>query len=166
MVCNDYQTLYGVSVDSPMGPITLMANDTAIVKTFFGSLPRDVPEGDVPLLQLAKIQMEEYLAGKRFIFELPLAPEGTVFQQSVWRALLAIPYGETKSYGQIAEKIGNPKACRAVGMANNRNPIGIIIPCHRVIGANGDLVGYAGGLEYKQFLLKLETTYALYRNNK
>ena len=95
--------------------------------------------------------------GKRKSFDLPLKPEGTEFQKKVWNALLDIPYGETRSYKDIAVAIGNPKACRAVGMANNRNPISIIIPCHRVIGANGSLVGYGGGLPIKIELLNLET---------
>ena len=104
----------------------------------------------------AKTELTEYFAGQRKSFDLPLEPKGTAFQQSVWRALCEIPYGETVSYGQIAERIGNKKACRAVGMANNRNPIAIIIPCHRVIGAGGKLTGYAGGLDKKEFLLELE----------
>ncbi len=90
------------------------------------------------------------------MFDLPLEPAGTEFQKSVWVALQAIPYGETRSYGDMARQIGNPKACRAVGMANNRNPISIVIPCHRVIGADGSLVGYGGGLDLKQKLLTLE----------
>ena len=100
-------------------------------------------------------------AGRRREFQLPLAPKGTEFQQKVWKALLDIPYGETRSYGEIARAIGNPKASRAVGMANNRNPIAIIIPCHRVIGSTGKLVGYGGGLDKKEFLLNLERQNAL-----
>jgi O-6-methylguanine DNA methyltransferase len=100
--------------------------------------------------------LSEYLIGERKSFDLPLNPRGTVFQQQVWKALCDIPYGETRSYKQIAEAIGNPKAVRAVGMANNRNPLLIVIPCHRVIGANGKLVGYGAGIEKKEFLLKLE----------
>lgn len=101
-------------------------------------------------------QIYEYLEGKRRKFELPIAFKGTEFQEKVWNALLEIPYGETASYGQIAQKIGHPKAYRAVGNANNKNPISIVIPCHRVIGANQNLVGYASGLEMKKFLLELE----------
>ncbi len=101
-------------------------------------------------------QLEEYMAGTRTEFDLPLKPEGTEFQKKVWNALLLIPYGETKSYKGIAVLIDNPKGCRAVGMANNRNPIPIIIPCHRVIGANGSLIGYGGGLDIKVKLLELE----------
>ena len=102
------------------------------------------------------IQLKEYFGGKRKIFDLPLKPEGTEFQLRDWDALRRIPYGETRSYKDIAEEIDCPKGFRAVGMANNKNPIGIIIPCHRVVGANGKLVGYAGGMEKKEFLLELE----------
>lgn len=104
-------------------------------------------------------QLSEYFSGKRKVFDVPLALEGTDFQMKVWKALLSIPYGETCSYKQIAEKVGCPKGCRAVGMANNKNPIGIIIPCHRVVGADGGLTGYAGGLNMKQKLLMLERKY-------
>ncbi len=103
-----------------------------------------------------KQQMDEYFNGSRKVFDLPLRFEGTEFQRKVWRALQEIPYGETRTYKEIAERIGNPKACRAVGMANNKNRIPIIIPCHRVIGVNGALVGYAGGLEIKEALLTHE----------
>lgn len=101
-------------------------------------------------------QLEEYFCGNRKTFSIPLAPKGTDFQMKVYKALCDILYGETISYKQLAEKIGNPKACRAVGNANNKNPIVIIIPCHRVIGSNGDLVGYASGVEIKQKLLEIE----------
>lgn len=109
-----------------------------------------------PLLDAAEAQLREYFAGARRTFDLPLAPHGTEFQQRVWAALRAIPYGETRTYGELAAAIGSPNASRAVGMANHRNPIPIIIPCHRVIGANGTLTGYAGGLEIKRKLLALE----------
>ncbi|MGH2959538.1 MAG: methylated-DNA--[protein]-cysteine S-methyltransferase [Solirubrobacterales bacterium] len=101
-------------------------------------------------------QLDEYFAGDRDEFDLPLEPEGTEFQRDVWKALAEIPYGETRSYGQIAAVVGRPKAARAVGMANNRNPIAVIVPCHRVIGAGGALVGYAGGIERKTWLLDHE----------
>jgi len=114
---------------------------------------------ETPLLQKAAFQMREYLRGERKNFDLPLAPEGTSFQRQVWKALQAIPYGETRSYKDIAVVIGKPKAMRAVGMANHHNPISFIIPCHRVIGANGSLVGYGGGLELKKKLLDLEKTF-------
>ena len=109
-----------------------------------------------PILAEAEKQLNEYFAGTRREFDLPLAPVGTEFMQKVWKALQDIPYGETRSYKEIAAAAGNVKACRAVGMANNRNPISIFIPCHRVIGAGGDLVGYGGGLDKKKFLLELE----------
>ncbi|MEL7648067.1 MAG: methylated-DNA--[protein]-cysteine S-methyltransferase [Sedimentibacter sp.] len=108
------------------------------------------------LARKAAQQLYEYLDGKRSAFDLPLNPQGTEFQKSVWKALLDIPYGETRSYRQVAEAVGNSKACRAVGMANNRNPIMIFIPCHRVVGSDGSLVGYGGGLDMKKQLLDLE----------
>lgn len=109
-----------------------------------------------PVINETIKQLTEYFEGKREDFNLPLAPEGTPFQKKVWKALQEIPYGETRSYQDIAVAVGNPKGCRAVGMANNRNPIPIIIPCHRVIGKNGKMVGYGGGLDKKMKLLKLE----------
>jgi methylated-DNA-[protein]-cysteine S-methyltransferase len=118
--------------------------------------PAGASAEETELLRNAARQLREYLAGKRRIFELPLAPEGTPFQRSVWDGLLAIPYGETRSYGEIARSVGNPRACRAVGMANNRNPIPVFIPCHRVVGSDGSLVGYGGGLDIKERLLRLE----------
>jgi methylated-DNA-[protein]-cysteine S-methyltransferase len=105
---------------------------------------------------MAAQQLTEYFNGSRTTFELPLAPAGTAFQQQVWRALLDISYGHTACYGDIARAINNPKGVRAVGLANSRNPIAIIIPCHRIIGANGTLTGYAGGLDKKEWLLRLE----------
>ena len=110
------------------------------------------------LLRRAARELEEYFAGERRDFTLPLAPAGTPFQQRVWRALEAIPYGETRTYAQIAAAVGNPRAVRAVGGANHRNPLPVVIPCHRVIGADGSLTGYAGGLERKTLLLGLERT--------
>lgn len=110
-----------------------------------------------PAIQETIRQLEEYFEGKRQEFDLPLAPAGTPFQKKVWAALQTIPYGETRTYGQIACQIGNPKACRAVGMANHRNPLLIVVPCHRVVGADGTLTGYAAGLERKQMLLELES---------
>lgn len=109
-----------------------------------------------PLVRAALDQLTEYFAGARFQFDLPLAPQGTAFQKSVWQALVEIPYAETRSYADIARRIRRPKAVRAVGAANGRNPIAIIVPCHRVIGSNGTLVGYGGGLPMKQMLLELE----------
>lgn len=111
---------------------------------------------ETELIKEAYRQLTEYLSGKRKEFNLPLLLKGTSFQKQVWEELMNIPFGETRSYKQIAEAIGNPKAVRAVGMANNKNPLLIVVPCHRVIGANGKLVGYAVGLDKKEFLLKLE----------
>jgi len=105
-------------------------------------------------------QLNEYFEGKRKKFDLPLAPKGTPFQLKCWRALLLVPYGETRSYGDIARAAGSPKGFRAVGMANNRNPIAIVIPCHRIIGSDGSLVGFGGGLDIKKFLLQLEHDHA------
>lgn len=113
-------------------------------------------EPETELLKKAGDQLTEYFQGKRKVFDLPLEPAGTEFQKKVWRALCTIPYGQTRSYGEIATQIGNPKACRAVGGANNKNPIMIFIPCHRVIGADGSLVGFGGGLYAKKYMLDLE----------
>lgn len=114
---------------------------------------------ETPLSSKAFTQLEEYFAGRRRTFDLPLKPEGTPFMKRVWQVLCTVPYGHTASYKDIAEAIGNPKACRAVGKANNRNPIAIVIPCHRIVGSNGALVGYGGGLGLKGRLLGLERAY-------
>jgi methylated-DNA-[protein]-cysteine S-methyltransferase len=141
-----------------IGEIGIMAEDMAITNLFFKgeNVPPDAVLKETPLLREAGQQIQDYLAGKRTSFDLPLAPKGTDFQQKVWQALQEIPYGEIRSYGEIAKLIGQPKAARAVGMANNKNPILILIPCHRVVGATGKLVGYAAGLGVKEQLLKLE----------
>lgn len=142
---------------TPIGVLTLQQEGQAITGIHFG---RDesihYEEQPSPLLSQAIQQLEEYFKGKRKRFSLPVAPGGTPFQRRVWDALCQVPYGKTCTYGQIARIIGQPKACRAVGMANHRNPIAIVIPCHRIIGANGSLTGYAGGLEIKEKLLELE----------
>lgn len=143
----------------PIGTIWIAEeNDTITCVTFKGhdKYISDYDMTETPLIQKAAMQLTEYFEGRRTEFNLPLSVQGTTFQQSVWKALQTIPYGETRSYKEIATQIGNPKAARAVGMANNRNPISIIIPCHRVIGHEGDLVGYGGGLSIKQYLLDLE----------
>ena len=148
-----------ISFNSKIGIITIDADETGIKALSLTDKPKqpDISKASaLPLLNEAKKQVLEYLEGSRKEFDLLLAPEGSVFQQKVWKALTLIPYGETRSYGEIAKLIGNPKACRAVGMANNKNPISLIIPCHRVIGSNGSLVGYGWGLELKAELLKLE----------
>lgn len=141
------------AIKTPIGPLTLEADENAVTAIRFSA---GGAQDASPLLDAAEAQLREYFAGARRTFDLPLAPHGTAFQQRVWAALRAIPYGETRTYGELAAAIGNPSASRAVGMANHRNPIPIIIPCHRVIGANGTLTGYAGGLEIKRRLLALE----------
>lgn len=143
--------------DTPLGLMGLAAEDEAITRLYLPGrpTPRIMPH-ETPVLAEGRRQLEEYFAGERREFDLPLAPEGTAFQKQVWAALRDIPYGETRTYGQIAATLGRPKACRAVGMANHRNPLAILIPCHRVVGANGTLTGYAGGLDMKQKLLELE----------
>ncbi|MDF2500251.1 MAG: Methylated-DNA--protein-cysteine methyltransferase [Anaerosporomusa subterranea] len=142
----------------PIGEIGIVEDGTAITNVYFNreTAPHDVTIKETALLKEAGRQLKDYLAGNRKSFDLLLAPYGTEFQQRVWQALQQIPCGETRSYGEIAKSIGQPKAVRAVGLANNRNPILIFIPCHRVVGANGKLIGYAGGLEAKQYLLNLE----------
>ena len=145
--------------DSPIGKLYIAEDGMGICRVMnIGTIRNDDPVRPKasPLLSEAVSQLTQYFAGERREFDLPLSLYGTEFQQKVWNALLEIPYGETDTYGGIAQKIGNPKACRAVGMANNKNPIMIIVPCHRVIGANGSLVGYGGGLDMKQYLLDLE----------
>jgi methylated-DNA-[protein]-cysteine S-methyltransferase len=142
----------------PIGTLGIAGEGDAICRVFFGekgALP-GFDHAESPLIRKAAAQLEEYFAGKRKTFDLPLALRGTDFQVSVWKALQTIPYGETRTYGELAALIGNPRACRAVGLANNRNPIVIILPCHRVIGADGSLTGYGGGLPVKQRLLDLE----------
>lgn len=152
---------------SPLGNMLMIEENSALTHLNLSNtetLPANFPEGsiiqqDTPLITSAKTQLEEYFRDERKIFDLPLSPSGTPFQQKVWNALRTIPYGETRSYKEIALQIQNPKGCRAVGMANNRNPIMIVIPCHRVIGSNGSLVGYAGGLNVKEWLLEHEKNY-------
>ena len=141
------------TIETPIGLLTLQADEAAVTAIRFGA---DGAQDASPLLDAAEAQLREYFAGARRTFDLPLAPHGTAFQQRVWAALRTIPYGETRTYGELAAAIDSPNASRAVGMANHRNPIPIIIPCHRVIGANGTLTGYAGGLEIKRRLLALE----------
>lgn len=144
--------------ESPLGKLRLAAEDGAVVGLFMeehGPAPGCATadgQGD-PLLDEATRQLAAWFAGERTRFDLPLSPRGTPFQLAVWEALREIPFGETRSYGQIASGLGHPKAVRAVGAANGRNPIAIIVPCHRVIGADGSLVGYGGGMERKRWLL-------------
>lgn len=148
---------------SPVGQLKLVATETALVAVLWENenpnrvrLAELIENVQHPILLETQKQLNEYFEGQRQVFDLPLDFEGTEFQQKVWQALLTIPFGETRSYKQIAEQIGNVKAVRAVGAANGKNPISIITPCHRVVGANGKLVGFAGGLENKVILLKIE----------
>jgi methylated-DNA-[protein]-cysteine S-methyltransferase len=151
-------------VDSPIGPMTVVAQDDRVVGVYMDDarhLPPaaqfGVPDtGANPILREAARQLDEYFDGERTEFDLPLAAEGTPFQRRVWAALCEIPYGETVSYGELARRIGQPTASRAVGLANGKNPISIVVPCHRVIGSSGKLIGYGGGLDRKQMLLELE----------
>ena len=150
-------------MESPVGALKLVAHDQALVAVMWDNedhkrvrLAELIKNIQHPMLLKVKQQLEQYFAGQRQQFNLPLDFQGTDFQQRVWRALLTIPYGETRSYKDIALQIGNEKAVRAVGAANGKNPISIIAPCHRVIGSGGALVGFAGGLDKKQILLSLE----------
>lgn len=146
--------------DSPGGPLTLTSDGAALTGIFFEKgrhfTPPKATDSADKVLDATRKQLDSYFAGKRMNFDVPLAPRGTAFQTRVWSALTKIAYGETKSYGAIANAIGSPKAVRAVGAANGRNPIPIIIPCHRVIGANGSLTGFGGGMAWKELLLDLE----------
>lgn len=149
-------------IDSPVGPLLLAADDDGLHLIEFASprhpaaRGRDWHEGSHAALDQTRAQLDEYFAGDRRTFDLPLSPRGTPFQRDVWRALQRIPYGETISYAALATGIGKPTATRAVGAANGRNPLPIVVPCHRVIGADGSLTGFGGGLPIKQFLLALE----------
>ena len=152
--------MYKKIFNSKIGNIVIVEKNQSIIELkVIKEKNIDIIESDTPLLKKASEQINEYFSGKRETFDLPLNPEGTEFMKKVWKQLLNIPYGETKTYKQIATEIGNEKAARAVGMANNKNPIPIIIPCHRVIGSNKKLVGYALGLDVKEKLLKLEAKY-------
>lgn len=136
----------------------LVATETHLINIQF-TQPQKALLQTTELLSMATIQLDEYFQGKRTTFSLPFKLTGTLFQLAVWKELQNIPYGKTTSYKEIAQKINKPKAYRAVGMANNKNPLPIIIPCHRVIGSNGKLIGYAGGLKLKNYLLELEQSH-------
>ena len=143
--------------DTILGSVTFVEeNGALVVITTSPYQPKEEIYQETPVIKEAFRQLSEYFSGNRKTFNLPMLLKGTDFQKQVWQALLKIPFGETRSYKQIAEAIGNPKAVRAVGMANNKNPLLIVVPCHRVIGANGKLVGYAVGLDKKEYLLRLE----------
>jgi methylated-DNA-[protein]-cysteine S-methyltransferase len=151
---------YQAFLETTIGRIGIAEENHVLTHLFFHTKksPTDAVEKWTPFLREVAKQLKEYLAGKRKMFDLSLKLHGTGFQLSVWNALQQIPYGETRSYGEIAKQIGNAKACRAVGMANHWNPIAIIVPCHRVIGADGSLTGFGGGLTLKQHLLELEAS--------
>jgi methylated-DNA-[protein]-cysteine S-methyltransferase len=155
-------TLY-TDMKSPLGTLLLTADDGALTGVHFPGQKHDRPPqphwqraDDEPVLARARAQLAEYFDGRRSTFDLPLAPHGTPFQQAVWRALLAVPFGVTSTYGAIADAVRRPKAVRAVGAAIGANPIGIVVPCHRIIGRDGSLTGYAAGLDRKAKLLALE----------
>lgn len=149
------KNLWTVTTSSPIGPLTLTASADALVSLSFGDA-HGSGDAPTPLLRQSVRELEAYFAGERRTFTIPLSLAGTIFQKKVWSALLEIPYGVTATYGEIAARIGRPGGAVAVGQANSRNPIPILIPCHRVIGANGKLVGYAGGLRVKEALLEIE----------
>lgn len=140
----------------PLGRLTIAADERGITRIEFGDVPLDMPRRPSALTNTAATQLQEYFAGKRTVFDVALDLQGTPFQLEVWNRLREIPYGQTSTYARIAEEIGRPRAFRAVGMANNKNPVPIIVPCHRVVGANGSLVGYAAGIKVKRYLLELE----------
>ncbi|MGY1579475.1 methylated-DNA--[protein]-cysteine S-methyltransferase [Streptomyces sp. MN13] len=162
-------------IDSPYGPLTLVADDGVLCGVYMENQRHRPPEdtfgepatgpstgpSTAPFAE-AEEQLEAYFAGERTEFTLPLRLHGTPFQRTVWEHLRTIPYGETRTYGQLADALGNPKASRAVGLANGRNPVGIIVPCHRVVGADGSLTGYGGGLDRKRRLLDFERGTALF----
>jgi methylated-DNA-[protein]-cysteine S-methyltransferase len=146
-------------VDSPLGPLLLTGDGEGLTGLYtdqHGRLPTDLGHRADEEFAQARTQLEEYFAGRRTDFDLPINVAGTAFQQAVWQALRRIRYGTTMSYREVAEEIGNPKAVRAVGSANSRNPLSIIVPCHRVVGSDGKLIGYAGGFSAKRWLLDHE----------
>lgn len=149
---------YRCEIKTDLGTMTLIETENKISHISFSAMEKflEIPIKKTMLLEKAEQQILEYFEGKRQNFSLPIAPEGTAFQKKVWKALQNIPYGQTRSYGEIAKEIGQCHAARAVGNANHNNPIAIVIPCHRVIGANGNLTGYYSGIDKKEFLLKLE----------
>jgi methylated-DNA-[protein]-cysteine S-methyltransferase len=161
-------TVYAFRIPSPIGSLLLVSEGGALTGLYMEEHRHAPPvradrEGDPGPFREAWRQLDGYFAGERTRFELPLAPRGTPFQRAVWAALGAIGYGTTASYGELARALGRPAAVRAVGAANGRNPLSIVVPCHRVVGAGGDLVGYAGGTERKRFLLELERRGAVRR---
>jgi methylated-DNA-[protein]-cysteine S-methyltransferase len=156
-------TTFRTTIDSPVGELLLTSDGTSLTRLLFAPydiVPSWVDQRDDVLHESVR-QLDDYFAGRRTDFDLPLEPaEGTAFQRRVWLELRAIPYATTINYGQLAGRVGTPNASRAVGLANGRNPISIVVPCHRVIGANGSLTGYGGGLDRKRLLLDLERRFA------
>ena len=158
--------VHTITMESPVGELRLVAGESGLRAILWGveDIARiasidgeDLVEGSTPILDMAVVQLEEYFAGTRREFDLPLDPVGTPFQQSAWTVLRTIPYGQTISYGQQAQQLGDPNKARAVGAANGKNPLSIVVPCHRVIGSGGQLTGFAGGLEVKSWLLDHES---------
>lgn len=145
---------FSTQFSSTVGPLTLEGDDRALTRVGFGSA--GAPQGDAAAVAAAAIQLEQYFAGERTDFDLDVELGGTPFERRVWEEVRAIPYGQTASYAEIARRIGRPSSCRAVGRANGRNPVAVIVPCHRVVGSDGSLTGYAGGIEMKRALLELE----------
>ena len=145
------------TLDTPLGPLTLVSDGEALTAATFDGPPPDAPEGADAVLDAARRQLAAYFDGEPVAFDVPVRLGGTPFQERVWAALREIPHGETLSYGALAARLGMPKAAQAVGAANGQNPAAVVVPCHRVIGADGSLTGYAGGLERKQALLALES---------
>lgn len=150
----DMETIF--FYDTPVGKLCIGEENGSITRVTWTQLPQSYIQEETELILRCKKQLEEYFAGKRKTFDLPLAPKGTDFQQRVWKALQEIPYGALRTYKDIAIAVDNPKGCQAVGGANGKNPIAILIPCHRVIGKDGSMTGYSGGLEKKEWLLELE----------
>ena len=142
--------------NTPVGKLCIGEEEGAITRVTWNQIPTDAVEEETELIKTCKEELDDFFLGKRKAFDLPLAPKGTAFQKRVWDALREIPYGETRTYRDIAIAVDSPKGFRAVGMANHRNPIAILIPCHRVIGSDGKLAGYAAGVEIKTWLLALE----------
>jgi methylated-DNA-[protein]-cysteine S-methyltransferase len=163
-VVREMNSRYFSEIDSPVGTLLLVGDGESLTGLYMNDQRHrpDFPssERNDRCFKEVRSQLKAYFAGQLTEFDIPLAGQGTSFQQTVWKALRKIPYGMTQTYGSLAKRIGNPNASRAVGLANGRNPIGIIVPCHRVIGANGTLTGYAGGVQRKQWLLEHERRYA------
>ena len=146
--------MYLSILDAPFGMLSILADETAVISVSTKNPDKEVAENEIT--RQCALELSEYLAGTRTVFDVPLSPKGTDFQRAVWQKLLTIPYGETRSYQEIADMLGRHSAVRAVGSAIGKNPVWILVPCHRVIGKNGGLAGYAGGLAMKKALLELE----------